>query len=474
MTSQRQEAGPLGHSLLGRVLAALVVLTFAAAIGSLVGRWPLVGLATLVVAIAGSAAVVVLSRRPLHVAAMWGLIVLHAITMVANFWLMSSLDAVTDLTRAVATAGLALLLLAATGPRFVNSPPRTTTFLVSGYALWAILGGQFAVSPSRSLLVGGSLLTMVLVIGLVIGSWKDPAQAWEAFLRGQVAVGLVVCVACVLVSLSGAEQARNLRFTSQSLLPAFKGLFSNSILLGELGTLTAGGILALLTLRPQERFTPLRMAIIGLCLICLLASGARSPLLGMMLTVGVFWLFLERRRITPQTAAGLLIAGGAALFVVVQLGAIETTFQRLSATEVGEEGRLVIWATAVDVFLQSPITGQGFGTTSGQFGFMEARIVEDLSLHNALLDYGLTAGLPGMFLFAVLLVRCVLGVVRTRDRRLAASLIVAFAGVIPIGLTNTTMAVMSVMPWMLWFPLVFSSSLLDWAEQTQVRPLRSS
>jgi hypothetical protein len=429
-------------------------------------RWPLPTLSLLVVAPLSVWALSVLSNEPIERTGIWLVVAIQATTLGAGTWLMDPLNTLLDVLRAGGALGTIVVVGLHVGPKLPESPVRATALLALAYAIWTVLGGQFAFVPARSAFVGVSLAGLVVVVVVVFAAWKDPAQPWTRFLAGTQLLAAVLCLGCMLLAVAGVEAAQAPRFVGAESKSAFRGLFLNSGLMGEIGALAIACVLARRAGDANGRFDGVAYASMGVGLATVFASASRASLVGISAGALTFLLVQGRGRTRARGmllgALTLLAVGG----LLWELGAMDTTLGRITGGSMGisleSETRWVLWRMSLQTFLENPITGLGFGGIPASAGYLEARVAGSVASHSAVVEYMLAPGLPGLLLFGLLLVRATRGMLTFPDRTLVRSLSVYGGVMLPIYLTGTSCSPVGMLPYALWVPLLLAASLPDW------------
>lgn len=151
----------------------------------------------------------------------------------------------------------------------------------------------------------------------------------------------------------------------------------------------------------------------GLSVLCVLLTGSRSSLLGLLVYAG--WLILRSKKRGVWLAAFALAAPAA--FVALP-GSLQDRFETIIDSDVGPanaresgEGRIVGFLTGLDLFTQNPLTGVG----PGAWRPATKSKVESHNLYGQLLG---ETGLVGAAAFTAVLLAFLVNVRRcARDRR---------------------------------------------------------
>ncbi|WAH57634.1 O-antigen ligase family protein [Pseudomonas silvicola] len=247
---------------------------------------------------------------------------------------------------------------------------------------------------------------------LLLWSMLNLCVAFPAFARAAALASVVILWLGLLLGLAvhldapGARPAALLFYPQETLdryLPRSSGLYEHPALFAATAVMSLAMALHLRNLHGCSRGT-LLLALVG-CLLALLASGARNPLLGLgVLALAVSW----RVRGRPYARRFAIVAG-----LVLALLVAWITFDRLaeltSATHESSLtaftlGRTYIWAAAWQAWLSHPL----FGLGSGVFQFLLPDFAGgrfprgELHAHNLLLALLSELGLAGAFGFIAL------------------------------------------------------------------------
>jgi len=273
---------------------------------------------------------------------------------------------------------LAIALVGATAAlRFNTAPPVNTRVVVVLAALFLFIGYQAATTSDYSNQIGARLLTFVTAALVAFSIWashrsqpKMVALATTftvAFLCGEAILGIVQFAAGQLVFMGQALPAASI--TEATNIPGFVrgiGTFyhANSLAL----SLVLGLVMALASLTSQYRAQRL-VGLIALPVLSLgiVASLSRAGVLALVLVaLGYGMLRFGHRRETIVVGI-VIVATVAAFFVVPGLQSALDRFDPTAAStrDAGSNAaRLSNLDGAIGAFVQRPLTGWGFGTSS--------------------------------------------------------------------------------------------------------------
>lgn len=191
---------------------------------------------------------------------------------------------------------------------------------------------------------------------------------------------------------------------------------------GEFGAVMASLLVLVLPLfrRLQDGFARVAVATCAVCILAGLILGkTRGPFVCFIVSVIV--LFLLDRTLRPIIVAGVLASGVATLLALPFL--LDSNLLRDRLTEISPiYNRLSLWASGVNMAINNPIFGMGFG----RYSFLRALPdyitgVGDVSAewattaavpHNEYIHVAILLGLPGLLIFVAILWR---GVAALRD-----------------------------------------------------------
>lgn len=142
----------------------------------------------------------------------------------------------------------------------------------------------------------------------------------------------------------------------------------------------------------------------GACLIALVASATRGPILA--LAVAIVWMVIGGRGAIPRRHVIVLIFGGLVLLQIAALSAphlLEQMLDRMSEDLTKADSmssREVAWRQAIEAIAKSPLLGHGLAIPMGTWKGGVA-----MNLHSLYLHLAYTIGIPGLLLFMGIIVR---------------------------------------------------------------------
>ncbi len=221
---------------------------------------------------------------------------------------------------------------------------------------------------------------------------------------------------------------------------------------------------------PQRRLFGVQVALLALTTMTLALTQSRGAWLGIV-AASLLAVALATRRtrawtalvVLPLALAGLLYAGPGRVagWVVNQAGA------GMSDNTVG---RPELWATAITMLREFPLTGVGMNGFRRVMPVLHptntaARGMDDVHAHNHLLQAGLDLGIPGLVAYLALWILCgaLLAAVMTRaetesDRRLARGFGVALLAHFLFSMTDS-IALGAKAGVLFWFAIALVTSL---------------
>ncbi len=297
--------------------------------------------------------------------------------VVGVIWLASTLRGGSVRRPVAAHAWMAVFLLWASVSIFWSEDPdrtlrRSLSYLQLGLLAWVIF--QFASSKSHHLR---------LMQAFVLGEWVLVARVAMAFLNGEV----------------WGEG----RYTAPGVNP-------NDLA----GTLALGiPIASYLTAAGGRRFGWLNAVYVPAAVFCIFLNASRTGLLAsacalvfpVALVSGVSWK--TRIAALAVVVSGLLLLG--TLSDSVPWKRLSSVGEQVSARDLN--GRMDVWATALDLFESHPIVGLGAGTFVATTGSMQALAIAG---HNSFVEVLVENGAVGLALFLAVVV----SIYRARPRNI--------------------------------------------------------
>ena len=280
------------------------------------------------------------------------------------------------------------------------------------------------------------LLALHIILYLCSAVWKfDPLYTWEALAFG---------ISCCIIFFAGSSLFR----TQKEITILFRSLELLTILLGVIAVIQyffidtlpvnfyikAGGRVSSLlghslfyssylvllfplllgwTLQRRHEGASIRgrHLLLAAMVFLLLATQARSSILGWFASIVVFIFLVPKSKISKQTMAFLGIALAAVFFYSIVLRPdvgrrIFTMFETSQSSTLAR--RMYFWNAGKDAFLASPVFGHGIGSferTAFQYRSPDYWQVssEDIvpHAHNELVEIAVEYGITGLALFAI-------------------------------------------------------------------------
>ncbi|MFN2204717.1 MAG: O-antigen ligase family protein [Candidatus Promineifilaceae bacterium] len=317
--------------------------------------------------------------------------------------------------------------------------------------------------PARRVLVPAGLLALIIVLATVLGSdWR--LSLWGSYERAQgaltqlsyltlfvlaavqfrrlararllLAVMALTAVILIMIGMAqfGGWQAFGLSSDARS--PLFATLGRANFLGAYLAILLPLTLAQLQTARrPNIRF--LWAVLFAAELVVIGLTSARAAWLGTAVALAVYALL----QCGPRLARGVRLAawsGVALLFLSGPLAVVALSGRLLGSTA----ARLAIWQRTADLIRQRPLLGYGPDALGlvfprvfpPQLVYYQGREFFVDRAHNLFLDWAVTAGIPGLLAFLLLLVVFVLsvrrGLLRTHTGRKRIMLIAILSAVL--------------------------------------------
>jgi len=365
-----------------------------------------------------------LGRRPLVEVGVLGVLGLHVINLVRGMWFAKELW-LFDTGRLPLTLFVATLLLAGAHQRLMEGPARVALGPVLVFFVWTGISGLAGIDPFHSFFHTGWLALMVIIIGLAMSLFESPRVFWTVWLKGLVVVGVLSLGMSLLVIALGLEPASAFRGVGYTERPGYQGLFFSPNYLGIHACITIGAAMGLAALdagRTRRWFVPVLL----LCLVCSVICASRAALLGTSLGLVSYaahsWSEARRRRVGLVVIVLAMFVG-----IGLQSGVGRTGFERLAGTgelmDEGKEPRQIIWASYLRRYIERPVFGIGFQIygTQGDRSVMR-ELGRPMTSHSVLVEYGLTAGVPGTLLFLWILWGVGRGLATAEGRRCLPSI----------------------------------------------------
>ena len=285
--------------------------------------------------------------------------------------------------------------------------PRWYAVLAGGFLVWTCARIPGASDPTRALLRGGEWILTFCSAAAVLGlSSRDRKTALDALLASTTLASLMG----IAQNFYGRQFATPFAVEPTSVtFPAARvfSTFGNPIFfagyLALVIPVTAGALA--LSVPWSGRFSFLLVS--GLVqLIALVLTSSRGAFLGLAAGLVALALFTKPMR---RWVAGL---AGTALVLVLVAGLVRPGLvKHLFAG--GDPGRLLMWRTAVEMWKTRPWTGVGLGQFNREYPCIQARIADPGEAgfgvnagfaHNDFLQAAAELGVPGVILFAALVV----------------------------------------------------------------------
>lgn len=437
----------LGASLLGAVAALQPLYTSLALLFVVVAAWPITAFLT----------------KPTQIAMVWLLLLLNVLDVLR--WAQSEpILGVFGPARLPLTTLAIGALIVSRGGQLLAEQSLQAAMPGLAYAIWALVVSPWSSDPSDSAMRAVWMAMILVGISGTLALWDDPLELWERWLLGLSRTGLVLGTFAMLTILAGFSWTMNVRYVAGQELAGYRAFFLNPNALGCLGTVTVAASLAWLRSRIGKDRPLMVYAAIGVGALCTVSSASRGAAIGMFLAGGLY-LFVEGRQ--RQALLRRLLTGAATVSILIVAvfasDAGDTILGRLTGTdeqvEEGGEGRLAVWANFVAALVDHPITGIGFCQAANERVSANLNAGVSERAHSMLIEFGTTAGIPGLLLFSWALIGAFAGVRSRFGKELSPSIGVMVLGLLPLCVFEARGSPGSDATWPIWFVVMFGRSL---------------
>lgn len=270
-----------------------------------------------------------------------------------------------------------------------------------GLGFLAILSALWSVAPSVTVYASGFLICLALTLhGLIARRWRDMPTL--------VADVKALLVALLLPAFMSIGLYMTGDVSSIGVGSRFQGIFANPNQLGQFGMLSWGVSVALFKLTAKYRYLALGM----LPAILVALSGSRTAIGGLLVGAAILYVL---GRPSPSTRLFRLSMLGALVLtaaesLVVLLSQMLPSLNRVLSGGQGDDtfnGRTDIWSAVVELIMQRPLLGYGYGVTgrilSGETGLVGSYLSAE-SVHQGYLQIVFELGLLGMVALGALMV----------------------------------------------------------------------
>lgn len=293
---------------------------------------------------------------------------------------------------------------------------------VGVFALWAVvnyikhpvLGQQFAGVSEKQ---GGlrSYITVIVGVATFLCSFwvfRYKQIDFNKWLRWLLILSVIIGV------------ARAITYFTGQYLPFLGGPYKwhtfaqrdphEPLRIGGLSDAVTVGIAILLSLMHGRRWTFSSVSLLGTLLMLLILSGGRGSFFGAMAAVLIYIAVVNRKYLLHYFLCIIVFFGG---YILFDLSFEESKFARvLMVSEKHieqEQGRILNYEQAIDIFLENPIFGKGLGYMEDSFvtvtdwrsKALKTHVTQQLTSggHGAYTSLLMTFGIGGIFFIAVML-----------------------------------------------------------------------
>ena len=156
------------------------------------------------------------------------------------------------------------------------------------------------------------------------------------------------------------------------------------------------------------------IAAIPIAILLIIETGSRGPLLAI---IAAFVFSLLRIQYLVRVTIGFTVCTAAAYFYLSNQDLTENQglgriLGETDAADKSSQGRIELFSSAWEQFLQFPLFGQGSGSFSYFFNFTDERIYA----HNSYLEIAGEFGLVGLVMFFTILALCLVQILKLRDK----------------------------------------------------------
>ena len=273
------------------------------------------------------------------------------------------------------------------------------------FPLFCLLSVFWSVEPQDSLRHAAQYLFTALA-AVWIGSAVAPVRLLQAVGLGFFACALFSVVATYFNVIQGVSQGDYVGAERYFVgLFTQKNVFGNVIVMGTIGLLTLGA--------HSGKYIRYGLAALALAPVLYLTKSTTAAIL--YVSAWSFWPVLRFVKQQQQKTAFFLSALTVVLLVTTVSLAFDTSPIGGALEALGKDttltGRTVIWELGFDLYLQHPVFGIGYQSFwespayTSEVMLIRAAVLESIGgFHNAYLEAMVATGLPGVILFAVLII----------------------------------------------------------------------
>jgi len=326
---------------------------------------------------------------------------------------------------------------------------------------WAVLSALWSLAPLETLLKSLSLVGTT-ILGVYIGYTLPPSQI-AGLLRGSFAAVIVSS----LVALTVLPASIVAMTTGE-----WRGLMDHKNSFGAMSAIASLCFLAAAFRRAPRRIWWSVMC--GACLLAVLLSQSRTALVSCAVGGGTLvWFNAMKTRCSPRVALLLLV-------LLLGTAAAAATYAREPLTGMirkgdGLNGRFALWAGAVQIIRERPLTGYGY---SAVWGKKKNTLLPHIpitahnsasSAHNAFLSTATELGVPAAVLLVMYGLLTLLHAVQFYENRATSFSLFVIAFLFATATISITEANMLGIHWIFWILFVAIAVMLKRSQQASTR-----
>lgn len=277
-----------------------------------------------------------------------------------------------------------------------------------GLSFLSLMSASWSVAPSVTIYSSGFLLCLVLTLhGLIAQRWRD-MHTVEADVNALLVALMLPSVVSIGLYVLGDV-------ASIGVGDRFQGVFANPNQLGQFGMLTWG--LSMAVFKTTVKYRYLALGLLPALLVVL--SGSRTALGGLVAGAAILYVLANRdpgkRLFRLSMLVVLVLTAGS---VLVRLGEVLPSLNRAITGGQADDslnGRTGIWSVAIELIMESPLLGFGYGVTerllSGETGSSGSPISAS-SVHQGYIQIVLELGFLGAVAFGAVMIGTCMVVVK--------------------------------------------------------------
>lgn len=266
------------------------------------------------------------------------------------------------------------------------------------FSLWGVASTLWSVLPASTLYKSFEYCIMLSLFALTASSiqlaTRDPRGRlialksvfdWNWFLVFMLLVSVYMGV-IIFPEYAIMQDIGTLGFSISGALP---GISANGV--GQLAAIL--GVVALVRILHQPGSKKIYVPVLGMCLVTMMLTQSRSPILGFLLAVAVVLVASRRFGLFAIAAASigavLLSAPGQMVYDFMRREQVDSNIETLS-------GRVVYWEASLEAVRESWLTG--YGATAGGKYVLASLGEEASTVHSMFIETLLDTGVVGLAL----------------------------------------------------------------------------